>query len=85
MPGPLVASLREEATMRRWTWWLMPPYGAAIRRRQVIDEARARQDAERRAAYGRIVGVAAILDQPTAVQPTVAPLLTRGQAARSEP
>ncbi|MDT5032751.1 MAG: hypothetical protein QOC94_2922 [Actinoplanes sp.] len=23
MPGPLVASLREEATMRRWTWHLV--------------------------------------------------------------
>ncbi|MDT5030430.1 MAG: hypothetical protein QOC94_601 [Actinoplanes sp.] len=70
--------------MQRWIWWLMPPYGAKVRRRQVLAEARAWQDAERRAAYGRIAGVAQILDQPTAVHPTVTPLLTRGQAARSE-
>jgi hypothetical protein len=29
--------------------------------------------------------VAQILDQPTAVHPTVRPLLTRGQAARTGP
>ncbi|MDT5031234.1 MAG: hypothetical protein QOC94_1405 [Actinoplanes sp.] len=62
----------------------MPPYGAKIRTRHVLDEACAWQNAERRAAYGRLEGVARILDEPTAVHPTVRPLLTRGQAATSE-
>jgi hypothetical protein len=56
----------------------MPPYGAKIRTRHVLDEACAWQNAERRAAYGRLEGVARILDEPTAVHPTVRPLLTRG-------
>ncbi|MDT5034575.1 MAG: hypothetical protein QOC94_4746 [Actinoplanes sp.] len=71
--------------MQRWIWWLMPPYGAKVRRRQALAELRRWQDEERAAARDRLIGVAQILDQPTAVHPTVRPLLTRGQAARTGP
>ncbi len=51
----------------------------------MLAEARARQEVESRAAFVRIERMARVLDQPTAVHPTVRPLLTRGQAARSAP
>lgn len=51
----------------------------------MLAEARRWQDEERQAARTRLLGVARILDEPTAVHPTVRPLLTRGQAARSRP
>ncbi len=70
--------------MRRWIWWLMPHWNARTRRQQVLAEARARQEVESRAAFVRIARMARILDQPTTVHPIVRPLLTRGQAARSE-
>jgi hypothetical protein len=65
-------------------WWLLPPYGAKIRRRQALAELRRWQAEERAAAKGRLLGVAAILDGPTAVHPVVSPLLTPGQAARAD-
>ncbi len=49
----------------------------------MLAEARARQEVESRAAFVRIERMARVLDQPTAVHPTVRPLLTRGQAAAS--
>jgi hypothetical protein len=52
---------------QRWVWWLTPPYGAEIRRQQIIDEARRWQDEERAAAVrARLAGVAEILDEPAA-------------------
>lgn len=70
--------------MRRWLWWLTPPWGAKVRRRQALEVLQRWQEEERAAARARLMGVAAILDQPTTTLPTVRPLLTRGQAARSE-
>jgi len=76
--------------MRRWLWWLMPPWGAKVRQRQAIAMLRQRQDEERSADRARIVGVEAILAEPTRIYPVVSlpalaerPLLTRGQAART--
>jgi len=49
---------------QRWVWWLTPPYGAEIRRQQIIDESRRWQDEERAAAvHARL---AEILDEPAA-------------------
>jgi hypothetical protein len=39
--------------MRRWLWWLMPPWRAETRRRQVIQIANDWQDEEREAAAAR--------------------------------
>ena len=77
--------------MRRWMWWLLPPWDTKIRRRQALAVMRAWQEEERRAARTRIGGVARILDEPTRVLPVVvrppAPgertPLTRGQTART--
>jgi hypothetical protein len=54
--------------MRRWVWWLMPPWGAKIRRRQALEVLHAWQDEERSMARARIVGVAAILAESTTAQ-----------------
>ena len=84
VPGLAVASPHDGRRAMRWIWWLLPPYGAETRRRQVLDEARRWQDEEQAAARARLVGVAQVIAEPTAVHPTVRPLLTRGQAARFE-
>lgn len=51
--------------IRRWMWWLTPPWGAKIRRQQILAEVHAWQDYERRRAYSQFPGVARILDEPT--------------------
>jgi hypothetical protein len=48
----------------RWAWWLTPPYGAEVRRRQAVAEIHRLQDEERAAAVRmRLPGVAEILGQ----------------------
>jgi hypothetical protein len=69
--------------MERWVWWLLPPYGARRRRAQALAMVRDWQEEERVAARRRILEVARVVDQPTAIYPVVSPLLTRGQAART--
>jgi hypothetical protein len=73
--------------MRRWVWWLLPPWGAKARRRQFLAAMREWQEEERAAARDRVLGgVARLLDEPTRPQPVVRPhrpMLTRGQAART--
>jgi hypothetical protein len=46
-------------------WWLTPPWGAKIRRRQILAQAREWQAEERRRAYSQFPGVARILDDRT--------------------
>lgn len=69
--------MRHFRQILRWT---------SAEREQILAEARAWQDEEREAARERIIGVAAVLDKPLYAQPKPPPerpLLTRGQAARS--
>lgn len=61
--------------------WFRLPFGPKARRRRVLAAAREWQEAERRAAVQRILTAAT--DRLPVVQPRRAPLLTRGQAART--
>jgi hypothetical protein len=63
----------------RWLLWLCPPWSRRVRRDEWLAECAAEVEAERRAALARIMA------QGTAPLPNVrtAPLMTRGQRARS--
>jgi hypothetical protein len=50
--------------VERWAWWLTPPYGAEVRRRQAVAEIHRWQEEERAEALRlRLPGVAEILGQ----------------------
>lgn len=59
--------------MRRWMWWLTPPWGAKIRRRQALAVLRDWQNEEREAARARLAGVAEMLDSPPRVPQMIRP------------
>lgn len=67
----------------RWSWGIT----IKVRRQEVLAAAEAQQQAERHAALARLRAVAAVepdWNSPTRLVRT-APLLTRGQAARTGP
>ncbi len=44
--------------MRRWMWWLMPPWGREVRRRQAVEVLSEQEERERAAARARITAEA---------------------------
>ena len=78
-----------------WHWliWLMPPWGRNARRRAVLVQVKRWQKQERERAFGRIeyrnrgwngpMQGGPTWDGPTRMNSAVLPLLTPGQAARS--
>ena len=68
----------------------MPEWKGVLRwtskaeREKLLAEVNAWQEEERAAARERIIGVAAVLARPLYAQPTERPLLTPGQAARTQ-
>ena len=71
--------------MREWRGVLR--WASTTEREQVLADANAWQEEERAAARERIIGVAAVLEEPLHAHPKSPPelpLLTPGQAARTQ-
>lgn len=68
-PPSLPRQRWETSVIERWMWWLLPPWGAFTRHRQMLALLHAWREQERNDAYRRITGLARILDEPPKVPP----------------